>query len=164
MIRINWKLLFFIFPITLPVIAAQNEPPATDAKTLQSLDAITAQSSGVPALLLIKPIALPEPARRASGKPAHPKKQTSPSHPSQSSAASQESSQQLATLRASWEQEKAALQKKPLKARRKTRRCDSSLRRRRAGRTRRETASHHYKKRLPRAHPESQRFSVRSMN
>jgi len=55
---------------------------------------------------------LPEPARRASGKPAHPKKQTSPSHPSQSSAASQESSQQLATLRASWEQEKAALQKK----------------------------------------------------
>ncbi|MDU7812331.1 MAG: hypothetical protein E7J69_07430, partial [Atlantibacter hermannii] len=55
---------------------------------------------------------MPEPARRASGKPAHPKKQTSPSHPSQSSAASQESSQQLATLRASWEQEKAALQKK----------------------------------------------------
>jgi len=55
---------------------------------------------------------LPEPARRASGKPAHPKKQTSPSHPSQSPAASQESSQQLATLRASWVQEKAALQKK----------------------------------------------------
>jgi len=55
---------------------------------------------------------LPEPARRASGKPAHPKKQTSPSHPSQNPAASQESSQQLATLRASWEQEKAALQKK----------------------------------------------------
>ncbi|WP_416359398.1 hypothetical protein, partial [Atlantibacter hermannii] len=55
---------------------------------------------------------MPEPARRASGKTAHPKKQTSPSHPSQSSAASQESSQQLATLRASWEQEKAALQKK----------------------------------------------------
>ncbi|WP_313434376.1 hypothetical protein, partial [Atlantibacter hermannii] len=55
---------------------------------------------------------MPEPARRASGKTAHPKKQTSPSHPSQSSAASQESSQQLATLRASWEQEKAVLQKK----------------------------------------------------
>ncbi|MDW4576844.1 FKBP-type peptidyl-prolyl cis-trans isomerase N-terminal domain-containing protein [Atlantibacter hermannii] len=55
---------------------------------------------------------MPEPARRASGKPAHPKKQTSPSHPSQSPAASQESSQQLATLRASWVQEKAALQKK----------------------------------------------------
>ncbi len=55
---------------------------------------------------------MPEPARRASGKPAHPKKQTLTAHPSQNPAASQESSQQLATLRASWEQEKAVLQKK----------------------------------------------------
>jgi len=55
---------------------------------------------------------LPEPARRASGKTAHPKKQTLTAHPSQNPAASQESSQQLATLRASWEQEKAVLQKK----------------------------------------------------
>ena len=97
-------------PLGTSVIAAQNNDLPNDTKTIESLNAITARSSGVPALLLVKPIDLPEPSAPPAGKSKspHAKKTTKPAAAS-SSKNEQSDAVKEQGVAPSWQHEKAAL-------------------------------------------------------
>lgn len=97
--------LFFILPLAASAIGAQ---PSDESSTLKSLDSITAQSSGVPALLLAKPVDLPAPVVTPSGKAKKPYRKNV-SHPV--NPPSQKAPQADAASQVAWTQEKAALLK-----------------------------------------------------
>ncbi|WP_312973219.1 hypothetical protein, partial [Atlantibacter sp.] len=100
-------------PITACAIAAQDAQSASTTTTLQSLDSITAQSSGIPELLLVKPIPLPEPNVTH---PAKPKKTNRAIAATQTDKKSSEPGQ-VQNLRFSWAKEKAELENKLNEAR-----------------------------------------------